>query len=274
MEIAILLENSSIDSRYKSKHGLSIFIKFHDLNILLDTGPDRNFFLNAKKMNLDLAKVEMLFLSHAHYDHTGGLNEFLKLNNNAAVYIMDSINSKYYSNRKFFNISIGLKLKRKNSGRITQLEKDFNPGNNIYFLKNTILCNQKPASNRTLMKEVDRKLKADAFDHEGILVFDDNGELAIFNSCSHNGLLNIIKTAEEKIPNKKIKAYVGGLHLSNPKTQEHESDEYLDVLIGELKKKEITVYTGHCTGKYAFDYLKSALKENIQKISTGMLIGL
>ena len=267
-----MLENSRIDSGYKSKHGLSVFINYHGMNILLDTGPDRKFHPNAKKMNLDLAKVELLFLSHAHYDHTGGLNEFLKINSSAAVYLMDSIDSRYYSKRRPFNIPIGLKLKRKFNGRITSLDKDLSIGNNIYFLKNTAGNFQKPSSNRTLLKKTGSKVMPDTFDHEGILVIDENDELVIFNSCSHNGLLNIINTVEEKIPNKKLRSYVGGLHLSNPKTQEHESNEYLDVLINELKKKDITVYTGHCTGKYAFDYLKNALKDNIQKISTGMIL--
>ena len=38
MEMYVLLENNSIDARYKPKHGLSILIKHNGKNILLELG--------------------------------------------------------------------------------------------------------------------------------------------------------------------------------------------------------------------------------------------
>ena len=113
MEIYILLENDSINPQYKSKHGLSILIKHNERDILLDVGPDNKFAKNAKKMNLDLENVEMLFLSHSHYDHTKGLNSFFKINKKADVYLMDKINNKYYVKTKMLNIQIGLSVHKK-----------------------------------------------------------------------------------------------------------------------------------------------------------------
>ena len=77
-----------------------------------------------------------------------------------------------------------------------------------------------------------------------------------------------------KIPNKKIRSYLGGLHLSNPATKEHESNEYLDILIRNLVQKNIDIYTGHCTGKYALNYLKEKLKDKIHEINTGMKLNI
>jgi len=37
---------------------------------------------------------------------------------------------------------------------------------------------------------------------------------------------------------------------------------------------DITVYTGHCTGKYSLNYLKKGLGDIIQEINTGMVINL
>ena len=34
-------------------------------------------------------------------------------------------------------------------------------------------------------------------------------------------------------------------------------------------QKDITFYTGHCTGNGAFDYLRRALGERVQAIQTG-----
>jgi len=270
MELYVLLENNSSDAALKSKHGLSLLITYRGKNILLDVGPDGKFIENSEKMNIDLKDVDLLFLSHSHNDHTGGLNKFFKVNNKALVYLMDKISSRYYIKLWSFYLSIGLKIRKKYNSKITQLSGDLVIDGSIYFLKNSISTYQKPNSNKNLFKRDSSGIVPDTFDHEGILVIEDKGELIVLNSCSHNGILNIIETVETKIPNKKIRAYVGGLHLSNPGTQQHESDEYLDMLIKQITQKGIAVYTGHCTGRYAIEYLKKGLNGQLTEINTGM----
>jgi len=102
VNINVLLENYSVNGLYKSKHGLSILIDYNGLNILLDVGPDNKFIENANRSNIDLKKIKYLFLSHNHSDHVGGINEFIKINNTAKIYLMDKITSKYYIKLFFF----------------------------------------------------------------------------------------------------------------------------------------------------------------------------
>ena len=272
--INVLLENFTINENYVPKHGFSLLIDHNNTGILLDVGPDGKFIKNAKSMNADLSKAEYLFLSHAHHDHTGGLNEFIEINTAARIYLMDSIHSKYYAKNQSSHISIGLNVKEENYSRIIQLNDDLVIDNKIFFLKNTVSDYIKPTFNKVLFKEDNGELVNDTFDHEGILVLEDNNELHIFNSCSHNGILNIIKTVKTKFPGKTIKTYVGGLHLCNPATKEQESADYLDSLTEEIKKMNIIIYTGHCTGKYAIDYMKEKLGKTIQEINTGMILDL
>jgi 7,8-dihydropterin-6-yl-methyl-4-(beta-D-ribofuranosyl)aminobenzene 5'-phosphate synthase len=270
IKINVLLENYCIEDKYKSSHGLSVLIEYNDSNILLDVGPNNNFYKNANTKNIDLAKVDYLFLSHNHIDHTGGINEFIKINNTAKIYLMDNINNKYYIKIFFIKYPLGLRLNKKYSSRITQLEEDLIIDNKIYFLKNISSKYQKPTFNKQLYKKENSKLVLDTFDHEGILVLEDSNELLIFNSCSHNGILNVIGSVREKIPNKRVRAYLGGLHLFNPPTKATESSIYLDYLINELKEMNTIVYTGHCTGRFALNYMKEKLGEKIQEINTGM----
>jgi len=270
IKITVLLENNSFQPQYKSSHGLSILIEYENRNILLDTGPDDRYLTNAALKNIDLTKVKYLFLSHNHDDHTGGLNNFIEMNNSADIYIMDNINNKYYAKVLFFHKSIGTKLNKSYLSRITQIENDSIIDNKIHFIKNTVSEYKKPTFNNKLFKEKDGKKVNDTFDHEGILVFEDNNELLIFNSCSHNGILNAIETVKKKIPDKKIRSYIGGLHLFNPVSKINDSDEYLDYLINRLKDMDIIIYTGHCTGKYALNYMKNKLGNKIQEINTGM----
>ena len=270
VQIKVLLENFSVNNKYKTKHGLSILIEYNEKKILLDVGPDGRFTKNADIMGIDLSKIPELYLSHNHNDHTGGLNEFVKINNTAAIFLMDDINNKYYVKLFFLPIFVGLKLKKEYYSRITQIKNDQNIDNKIFFLKNSINENTKPTFNKKLFKKENGRMVQDKFDHEGILVLDDNNELLIFNSCSHNGILNIIETVKNKIPNKKIRSYIGGLHLSNPNTKQHENNEYLDNIINMIKMSNINIYTGHCSGKYVINYFKEKLGNSIHEINTGM----
>ena len=270
VQIKILLENFSINDKYRTKHGLSILIEYYEKKVLLDVGPDEKFIENADIMGVDLSKVTDLYLSHNHIDHTGGLENFIKINNTASIYLMDDINNKYYVKFLFLPVSIGLKLKKEYYPRITQIKNDLIIDNKIFFLKNSITENIRPTLNKKLFKKERGRIVNDTFDHEGILVFEDNNELLIFNSCSHNGILNIIETVKTKIPNKKIRSYIGGLHLNNPNIMQHENCEYLDNIINKIKLLNINIYTGHCTGKFVVNYLKEKLGNNVHEINTGM----
>jgi len=273
IKISILLENHSVDTRYEIKHGLSVLIDHNGNTVLLDVGPDTKFADNAVKMNKDLKKVKHLFLSHNHNDHTGGINRFIEINDTAPIYLMDNMDNNYYLKLLFFYKSIGLKLYERNRSRIIQVTKDIIMDNKIFFLQNTFSEYRKPLINKKLYKKENKKIVNDTFDHEGILVLEDNNELVIFNSCSHNGLLNAIETVKAKIPNKKIRSYVGGLHLFSPRIMRgKEYHKYLDDLINRLERLETTIYTGHCTGKYALDYMKDKLGEKIREINTGMVL--
>ena len=56
----------------------------NDLIIAADAG-----YRNAKALGVDLTTVDTVIISHGHYDHTGGLLAFVKLNPNAKIYIQD-----------------------------------------------------------------------------------------------------------------------------------------------------------------------------------------
>jgi 7,8-dihydropterin-6-yl-methyl-4-(beta-D-ribofuranosyl)aminobenzene 5'-phosphate synthase len=270
IKINVLLENYSVDKSLTAKHGLSVLIQYYDKRILLDLGPDDNFLKNANKQNISLNNVDYLFLSHNHNDHTGGINHFLQLNSSAKVYLMDNVQSEYYVKVLFFAFSVGLQLDKRHNSRIEQLANDLNINDKIYFLKNSVSKYKKPKFNKVLFKKEQGKMIRDNFEHEGILVLEDNDELIIFNACSHNGILNVIETVKSKIPNKNIRSYIGGLHLSNPITKAREDKGDLDFLAKKLMEMNIKIYTGHCTSRNVLHYLKKYLNDNIQEINTGM----
>jgi len=77
-------------------------------------------------------------------------------------------------------------------------------------------------------------------------------------------MANILADIQEMLGRSDIYAYVGGLHLYKM------TDEELGVLSDEIKQTSIQhIFTGHCTGDHAFDYLKERLDGRIGQFSSG-----
>ena len=86
MRITTLVENTSVPG-LPVEHGLSLFIETKQHTILFDSGQGTLFSENAERLGKDLTKVDLMVLSHGHYDHGGGLRTFLECNDHAPVYM-------------------------------------------------------------------------------------------------------------------------------------------------------------------------------------------
>jgi len=77
----LITYNNEANPGLKSGWGFSCLIEKIEKSILFDTGcsgPDLVY--NMKQLNFSPKDVDILFLSHQHWDHIGGLFEVLELN--------------------------------------------------------------------------------------------------------------------------------------------------------------------------------------------------
>ena len=79
-------------------------------------GQTNLFLKNAIKLGVDLAKVDIAILSHGHYDHGSGLEEFLRINDQASVYVSQYAFEAFYNGKEKY---IGLNSLLKQMARLS-----------------------------------------------------------------------------------------------------------------------------------------------------------
>lgn len=89
MKITIIYDNEAYKQDLRADWGFSSLIEVENTpKILFDTGANGGILLsNMRKLNIDPSSIEEVFISHAHWDHIGGLSDFLRANNDVKVYI-------------------------------------------------------------------------------------------------------------------------------------------------------------------------------------------
>lgn len=270
----MLIENEARDAGLKKEHGLSIYIDTGEEKILFDAGASGDFADNAGKLGVDLKDVDMVVVSHAHHDHTGGLLRFLELNGNAQIYIntyaMQSFFYKFLFKKE--NISAPRELFEKYQERICLLDGDTEINKRITLVSGFKRVYPLVKSSRSLLVERNGKYQEDEFDHEQAMVIDNSGKLVIITGCSHNGVDNMLETIIERFPGMPVQTVIGGFHLMGFPFDNlmGESGKNICELSDRLLSYGIEkTLTCHCTGKRAYNILKGRMGEKIEYFDTG-----
>ena len=89
MKITLIYDNEAWDPELVADWGFACLIEPGDgRRLLFDTGAKGPILLgNMAKLGIDPRTIPEVFISHAHWDHTGGLPAFLQQNPKAGVFL-------------------------------------------------------------------------------------------------------------------------------------------------------------------------------------------
>jgi len=92
MKVTLIYDNEVHAAGLRSDWGFSCLIEGEGIpRILFDTGANGSILLhNMDELSIDPLSIDMVVISHAHWDHTGGLSMFLDKNNEVKIYIPES----------------------------------------------------------------------------------------------------------------------------------------------------------------------------------------
>lgn len=267
MRIVTLLENESAKKELKAIHGLSLYIETKNHKILFDVGPNNFFIKNAKNLGIRLEEVDILVISHGHYDHGNGLLKFMKLNSDATIYISKYAFLEHAKMKGKDHINIGIK-KPKQLDRFVMIKEDLVIDDELLIIAN-VPYQEQVITDKTLLTYEDGHYVHDEFHHEIYLLVQEEDKKVIFSGCSHKGIENIIEHVETR---KKchLTHIIGGYHLSRYDAFNFKETDYLTQLSQKLDQRENSqFFTCHCTGEDAFFQLKIHLKEKLNRLKTG-----
>ncbi|WP_045517059.1 MBL fold metallo-hydrolase [Clostridium sporogenes] len=275
IKITILIEDSkNEESELIEEHGLSMYINTPRCNIIFDTGSSGNFIKNAEKLNIDLHETNYMILSHAHYDHCGGVRSFIE---NIKCYPELYVSENFFENSNKFKIGkeienkyLGIDFDEKyltdNGIPINYVEEDIleiEP--NIFIVTNFKEDNSFEEFTSNMVIKKGEGYILDNFKEEVALVIDTYEGLIVLVGCSHVGIINILNSISKRL-NRRIYAVLGGTHLikcdENRINKTIEAFNELDISIIGLS---------HCTGEFATIKLKE-LKNKFFLNNTGNIL--
>lgn len=253
----------------KGEWGLSVLAQYADKKVLIDVGASDLFAQNMKKLGFDIKDVDYAVLSHAHYDHSYGMERFFRENEKAKFYLREGAGENCYFKKFVFRKYIGMprNILTKYSDRIEYVGGDYPLFDGVYLIPHKTGGLEKIGKREMMYQHTAKGFIPDNFNHEQSVVFDTDKGLVIINSCSHGGAANIINEVMETFPDKQVYGLIGGFHLYN------KSEKEVRNVTTMIKQTGIKyVCTGHCTKEKAYKIMHRELGDMLEQLHVGLEI--
>jgi len=248
IRITTLSENTA-NYGFRAEWGLSMLVQVDDMNILMDAGLSSAAVHNAQLLGIDLSTIDRIVLSHGHADHTGGLDEVLRIKKEVEIIAHPAIWESKYTRRgqqaREHNISIPFSQKEL-EGLGARFHLTTEPVRISKHCLTTgeipLVCGYEQVEDNLFVSE-DGSLRQDSLDDDLALVVDADFGLVVVLGCAHRGMVNTLLYAQRLTGKQSVYAVIGGAHLVRA------SEERVARTINDLKEMGIKkLGVSHCTG--------------------------
>jgi len=269
------------------QHGVSFLIDVTVGNtikrILFDTGQSSEPIIhNMKILGIEPGTIDMIAISHCHFDHTGGLVGMLKQIEKQDVpvlahpgllrphFIMNVPEPEYWLLSEVGMIKENTEENvRKYGGYLNLVAKPFElmPGvlwsgevERVTDFEKTVTLAARTIREGEVVED-------QILDDVSLAVNVKDRGLFVISGCSHAGIVNIVRQCIRISQITKVRAVIGGFHLVDA------SEDRVRKTAETLKDLAVEkVYTGHCTGFEAEMAIYSEFKQDFTKLRCGMVI--
>ncbi len=214
LTITQLVENAAGAPGLLAEHGAAFFIEADGRYLLLDTGQGMVLRHNAERLGLPIDRVEMIVLSHGHYDHTGGLSAALELTGHADLYLHpDALSAKYNRDGRFIGAPRADLTDLESRVRrllISRTPTTLAPG--ILLTGEIPRVHPLEDTGGPFYSDA-RSTVLDCIPDDQALAIDTPGGLVVVLGCGHAGVVNTLEYVQTLTHGRAIRAVLGGMHL-------------------------------------------------------------
>lgn len=176
--LTVLYDNHRYSEHLETGWGFSCLVEGLEKTILFDTGGNGAILLhNMEKLGVKPDDIDIIVLSHNHYDHTGGLRAFLAENHNVTVFVPVSFPERLKSRLRDVGASV------------------------VSVSHGCGICEGAQSTG-----EVGTRVREQA-----LCINTING-LFVVTGCAHPGVLQIVQVARELSP-AGVCGVMGGFHM-------------------------------------------------------------
>lgn len=249
MRATILLENHSLFNHYyNAEHGYSAWLEDGDVKVLYDCGYSDKFIKNAEMMGIDLREADYVVISHAHYDHCGGLKYLMKHYRDSAMFrkpvlLMthpDMMCKRYeFTWEKNLGMDVSMEEMEKYFTVRFEPEPLWLTDNLVYMGMCEVTNDFEREFPQTPMKLKDGKWVDDYMFEDTQLAYKHmNGrDVSLFTACAHYGIVNIMEYAKKITGAANIHTYIGGSHLRSDEVSRRQMEETCKYVGKEMIEK-------------------------------------
>jgi 7,8-dihydropterin-6-yl-methyl-4-(beta-D-ribofuranosyl)aminobenzene 5'-phosphate synthase len=263
-EITILCDNYAGRPGLIGEHGFCALIEREEKRYLFDSGSGVGLASNLNLLGKDLKNIERIFLSHGHYDHTGGLEWALKETGPVNIVAHPDIFSRHFvHNPKMFGGEpryIGSPSPKADltalGAQFTEVSETRKLEEGIWFVTGVACKPEQTFQDPQLLVQSGNALLPDPIADDASLLIETSTDPVLLLGCAHAGVLNILDHLKEKMKIHRLRAILGGTHLM------FFSEELISKVIQRFEDFGVSqVGVSHCTGMRATVALGAHFKD-------------
>jgi 7,8-dihydropterin-6-yl-methyl-4-(beta-D-ribofuranosyl)aminobenzene 5'-phosphate synthase len=231
--VTIICDNYTTRDDLVTSWGFACLIRQEGKNILFDTGGDGIVLSeNMAKLGIDPASIDLMMISHHHWDHTGGIYYILNAKRNLPVYVPRSFSARFKEDM------------RRYGAKVIEVEKaqEILPG--LYSTGD---------------------MEAPIREQAALLQTAAGG--VIITGCAHPGIVKIVETAKRILPDNGIALVMGGFHLLDD-----DDDQILETIAQFKRLGVRYAASSHCSGQNARKLFAREYGDRFIALGTGHVI--